>query len=256
MFSHQQNDGSHEFFPDTSFDLIVNEYHFNKNLRLLVLEYIERIEVALRAQLSNIFCIDHGFFWYSNRDLYQDTSVYGQINDYISEYFDDPPDIFLKKYKAKYTNEPLPPSNMAFEILTFGKLSRLYTGLKNDAEKQKIAKHFYLPSTILSSWFVYLTNVRNICAHYSRLWNRKITADRPTIPTREKYKFHGILPESFNSSIYGIASLIERLLRPINPSNSFIEKLTTLIDDNPNIDIRKMGIPLNWKEEPAWKENP
>lgn len=253
MFSHQKNDGSHEFFPNTTFESIIGEYHFDKKLRLLLLEYIERIEVALRAQLSNVFCIDHGFFWYSDRTLYQDMATYDQINNYIEEYFDDPPDNFLKNYKLKYTHEPLPPSNMAFETLTFGKLSRLFSGLKNNEEKQKIAEHFELPSTILSSWFLYLTNVRNICAHYSRLWNRRITANKPRIPNRQLYKFHGELPENFNSSVYGIVSIFERLLRPINPTKAFIVKFTTLIDGNPNIDIGKMGIPSDWKEEPAWK---
>lgn len=31
-------------------------------------------------------------------------------------------------------------------------------------------------STNLSSWLVYLTNIRNICAHHSRLWNRSLSA--------------------------------------------------------------------------------
>lgn len=253
MFHHQKNDGSHRFHPETSFDDIIDEYHFDKKLRLLILEYIERIEIALRAQLSNKYCINHGFFWYTKKNLFQDINVYHQINDYIIDYFRDPPDLFLKKFKNKYSSESVPPSNMAFEILTLGKTSRLFSGLKNDREKQDISEHFNLPSTILSSWFLYLTNIRNICAHHSRLWNKSITADRPQIPSRKKYQFHGELPSNFNSKLYGVLSIIERLLRPINTTNSFIDNFIILIDEYPRININHMGLAENWKKEPAWK---
>jgi abortive infection bacteriophage resistance protein len=170
------------------------------------------------------------------------------------EVFKDPGERFLKSFKAKYTAEPLPPSNMALEVLTLGKLSRLYKGLSNKSEKMAIAKDFGLPSNVLSSWFVYLTNVRNVCAHHSRLWNRRITADRPIIPTRKDYKFNfqGEAPMDFNTTVYGIVSLISKLLDNINPGNRFIEKLAKLIDEHPCVSTTSMGFAPDWKENPPW----
>jgi abortive infection bacteriophage resistance protein len=86
---------------------------------------------------------------------------------------------------------------MALETLTMGKLTRLYKALKNDTEKMQIASDFNLPSSILTSWIIYLTNVRNICAHHARLWNKRVTADQPLIPSREKYKFKGEITSNF-----------------------------------------------------------
>ncbi len=218
-----------------------------------MLTYIERIEVALRAKLNDKYSLNHGFFWYTIYDLFEDKDLHDSINEYIKGYFENPQENFLKAYKYKYHSEQLPPSNMAMETLTFGKLSRLYQGLKNDSEKQEIAFEFGLPSTILSSWFIYINNVRNICAHHSRLWNKRITADRPTIPKRKRIQFNGEIPDNFNTTVYGVISIIDRLLKEINPSNSFVERIITLIDDYPSIKTNSMGFPTNWRDEPAWK---
>lgn len=253
MYHLQKNDGSHQFNDNTQFNDIIIHYNFDKKLRALVLEYLERIEVALRAKLTDIYSNNYGFYWYIDINLYEDKSVFHLINKEISDNFVEPQERFLKSFKNKYTSEILPPSNMAVEILSLGKLARLYKGLKNNQEKMSIANDFGLPSTVLSSWFIYLNNVRNVCAHHSRLWNRRITANRPTIPSRKKYKFYGDIPSDFNITLYGTVSMIDRLLKNINSSNTFIEKIITLIDENPSVNYRLMGFPDNFKENPAWK---
>ena len=253
MYHLQEKDGSHKFKDKVSFNDIILHYQFDKKLRALTIEYLERIEVALRARLTDYFAVNYGFFWFSQNDLYDDKGIYTLINAEIAERFENPQELFLKSFKEKYTSESIPPSNMALEVLSLGKLARLYKGLSNDAEKIAIANDFGLPSTILSSWLVYLNNVRNICAHHGRLWNRGITADRPTIPSRKKYSFNGSLPNDFNRSFYGVTAMLDRLLYNINPSNKFLEKLVCLIDEYPLIKTRFMGFPDNWREEPAWK---
>lgn len=254
MYHLQENDGSHKFKNGISFNDIILHYHFDKKLRAVVNEYLERIEVALRSKLTDYYSINHGFYWFTQYNLYEDKYVYNLVNAEISERFTKPQERFLKYFKKKYTSETLPPSNMAMEILTMGKLSRLFKGLKNDVEKKSIAEDFGLPSVILSSWLIYLNNVRNICAHHGRLWNRGITADRPTIPKRKKYKFSGELPNDFNRSCYGVIAMIDRLLAKINASNRFTEKVINLIEEYPNINTRFMGFPENWKEYSAWKK--
>jgi len=254
MYHLQKNDGSHQFQEKAEFNDIILHYKFDKELRTLIIEYLERIEVALRARLTDKYSLNHGFYWFTNYDLYDDKNFFNSINDEIKERFIDPQERFLKSFKNKYVSENLPPSNMAMEILTLGKLSRLYRALSNKGEKMEVADEFGLPSTVLSSWFIYLTNVRNICAHHSRLWNRRITADRPIIPSRQKYKFNGDLPEDFNTTLYGVISMIDRLLKGINTGNSFVIRIVDLIDKySPVINTAHMGFPKEWKENPAWR---
>ena len=252
MFHLQSKDGNHTFLKSISFEDIIQIYQFDKKLKLLMIDYIERIEVAMRAQLSNNYSTEYGFFWYANKDLFQDKEQFNQLNKFIKTSFARPQELFLKSFKKKYIEESIPPSNMAMEILTLGKLSRLFSSLKNNEQKQAISKHFGLPSNIVASWLAYLTIIRNVSAHHSRLWNRTLLVAKPLIP-KKRYKFKGQLPNNFNSSMYGVISIIDRILQAINKNNSFTDKVTDLIDSYPMIDTQKMGFPKNWKTDATWR---
>jgi abortive infection bacteriophage resistance protein len=252
MYQFQINDGNHRFYEHTSFTDIILHYQFDKELRSIILSHIEQIEIALRAKLTNYFSLNHGFYWYTEYDLFHDKDVYNRINEEIKVYFDDPQERFLIKFKSKYYSESLPPSNMAMETLSFGKLSRLFEGVVNHKEKASISEDCGLPNTILSTWFIRLTIVRNICAHHSRLWNRKLSASQPKIPTRKKHQFKGELPADFHTSVYGVIAMIDRLLSNINPTNEFTHKITELLDEYPSINTSMMGFPENWKENATW----
>lgn len=252
MFHLQSNDGKHCFVEGTKFEDVIMLYQFDKKLRGIISEYLERIEICLRALLTDKYSSQYGFFWYSQINLFEDNEIFETINKEIQDTFYDPKEQFLKKFKFKYTSENIPPSNMALEILSLGKLARLYKALKNQDGKSEIAAIFSLPTNVITSWFIYLANVRNICAHHSRLWNKKVTVDRPTFPSREKYKFKGECFDDSNTTLYGIISIIDRLLLSFNPQNSFTKKIEQLIDEY-SVDCLLMGFPAQWKETANWK---
>ena len=254
MYHLQSNDGKHNFDGSTTFDQIVLNYHFDKKLRSIFSEYLERIEVCLRAKLTNYFSLNHGFFWYCDDELYVDKTVHTSINEEIASIYNEPQERFLKSFKAKYTLEIMPPSNMAMEVLTLGKLTNLFRGLANKEEKQNIASDFGLPPTVLSTWFIFLSIIRNICAHHGRLWNRKLTAYKPTIPNRKKFKFPGELPANFNQTVYGAISIIDRLLSNTNSTNNFTKKIEDLLNEFPHINTHYMGFPADWKDVAPWLE--
>lgn len=252
MYHLQHNDGSHRFKDGVSFEDVITYYRFDKALRNLLSDYLERIEVALRAKLTDKFSLKHGFYWYQDRSLFANIEVYDGINKEISDRFNTTQEQFIKSFKVKYTSEQHPPCNMALELLSFGKLSKLYEGLKNGEEKQSIAIEWNLVSSILSSWLTHLTNVRNVCAHHSRLWNRRFTADQPQTPKRDKFKFPDDIPANFTSTIYGVVCIMDRLLKVINPENQFIPKLISLLDRFQTVNTQYMGFPETWRQSPAW----
>ncbi|MGV3610133.1 MAG: Abi family protein [Fluviicola sp.] len=254
MFHLQTNDGNHTFQENTSFDDVILHYKFDNKLRILLLSYLDRIEVALRARLIDNYSINLGFFWYVDSNYYENKNIHDIITSEVISRFNDPQERFLRAYKSKYTSETYPPANMGMEILSFGKLSKMFEGLINDSTKLEIAKSLTLPNAaILASWLNHLTNVRNACAHHSRIWNRKFSAERPVIPSRKDYKFNGDIPENFNTTLYGVISIIIRLLSVINPNNSFEAKVLSLFQEYPQINFRKMGFPNGWEKNPAWK---
>lgn len=253
MYHLQVNDGSHRFKADIGFNHISEHYKFDNKLRLLTQSYLERIEVCLRARLTDEFSNEYGdFFWYTREGLYANRDAQGLVIGEIQARYNEQSELFLKQFAEKYTSERLPPSNMALELLSFGKLTKLYEGLKNDAAKQRIGQYYGLTSTLLSSWLKYLSGVRNICAHHGRLWNRGITANRPLLPSRQRYRFEGSMNDRFNTSYYGVASIMDRLLSSFNPENTFIERLTQLIDEHPLVNPIYMSFPVDWRENAVW----
>src|SRR5690606_26497248 len=190
MFHLQDKDNSSNFIDNVEFGDIINLYTFDKKLRGIFLEYLERIEVSFRTRILNTYSVLHGFYWYldssnfiDNRDssILDDEDVrsyQGYVIKSIEKDFEDPKEQFLRKFKSTYIDS-LPPENMAFETLSFGKIVKLYSCLKNTDQKNGIALDFRLPSgKLLSNWLQFLNDVRHVCAHHSRLWNRRFTANK------------------------------------------------------------------------------
>ena len=251
MYHLQLPGKSHHFVAGTSFDDIVSMYKFDKRLRAIVMEYMERIEVALRAKLTNYYSAAHGFFWYADAALFDDKATAAGILHDIKEDFKMPKDQFLKAFKRNYAAEPLPPSQMALETLSLGELARLYKALTTDAVKMQIASEFGLAPSTVETWFVWLTNVRNVCAHHARLWNRNMSVLRPHMPSRKAYKFAVPMPEEANTNMYGVVALMHRLLKSFNPGNSFAQQVEALVQLH-QVDATLMGFPAAWQTAAVW----
>src|SRR5581483_3784677 len=58
------------FMPGTSFDIVWRRYNFDRRLRIILLDAIERIEVSVRTRLVFHFVMAHGPFGYlSDKNL-------------------------------------------------------------------------------------------------------------------------------------------------------------------------------------------
>ena len=251
MYHLQVPGKSHRFVTGTRFADIVNAYKFDKRLRAITMEYMGRIEVALRAKLTNYYSEAYGFFWYADAALFADKGLHGFILAEITAEFSNPKEWFLKTYRRNYGGESLPPSQMALEILSLGNLSRLYKALATDEVKMRIAAEFTQAPSTLETWFTWLTIVRNICAHHARLWNRILSAEQPVIPSRKAFKFSIPLPEDAKRTMYGVVALIDRLLKSFNPDNSFTAKVEALIREY-RVDATRMGFPVEWERTAVW----
>lgn len=100
MFHLQTRDGKHVFVDGVSFEDIIRLYQFDKKLRSIILDYLERIEVCLRAKLTDKYSLQYGFFWYNDVSLFEDRSIFNKINEEIQASFNDPKEPFLKKIRS------------------------------------------------------------------------------------------------------------------------------------------------------------
>jgi len=253
-----------EFRDNTIFDAIWDRYIFDRELRLLVLDAIERIEVATRSQLMYHHAHAHGPFGYATNSLSLPNAKESERQTFlegISRESKRSNEQFVKHFRNKYGNDHLRlpkdkaalPAWMLCEVVSFGTLCWFYK-YSNDEVQKNIANTVNVPVVLFDSWLQALRIVRNTCAHHSRLWNKKIHhRERPQVPTNKKrfpdWHTNVIIT---NDHIFGILTICKYLLDQICPENHFVGRLTNLISEHPNIPLISMGFPDNWTQSPIW----
>lgn len=252
MYPFQENDGSHKFKNNITFDYVLNHYLFDKKLRLLLLHEIERIEISFRAIICNVYALKFGAHWYLNLDLFNDHNIHSRLIEDVKKYCSETSDLFIKNYNSKYSDPILPASWMVFEIFTFGQIASLFENLKDTEEKKLIAAEYGTVVPILESWLKSINYIRNCCAHHSRLWNRKIPL-KPLIPERKNKRFLNQIDSETNKRVYGIITCMLFLVNRISPQSNFKVRLKALFNDYPEVNKLHMGFHDKWSEEPIWK---
>jgi len=249
---------NHTFKPNVCFDDIRKLYIFDRELRLLVLDAIERAEVAFRSQFNNHMALTYGAHWYLNTTHFLNTYNHSGLLSLINYEMGKSSETFLQAYLTKYTSPSLPPSWMVTELLTFGQLSKVYDNLARGSDKKVIARGLNTSAELLSSWMQSVSDVRNICAHHSRFWNRELGTP-PKVPKKPKgnwiRKPITVADPSINPNkrIYLVLAILEYLLQAVNPTSSWHERLKDLMDHNPQVSRAHMGMPDDWDSDPFWR---
>lgn len=240
---------NHVFKKDSTFQKAFLLYCFDRELRVLILRELEKIEVSLRAKLIYILSHAYGAFWYEDSAHFRNHVKHAKSLGSLQNEFNRSDEEFIQAFRNKYS-DVLPPSWMMLEITSFGTLSSLYSNLKPGLPKREIAKHFGLSDQVFSSWSHCIVYLRNVCAHHSRLWNR-VMSIQPSRPksTYKPWLDDGTVP---NNRVYFIISIMLFLHQTINPKNTLASRFKELITKYPNVDLKAMGFPPNWEKEILW----
>lgn len=142
---------NHRFKPKATFDIAFDIYKFDRELRLLVLREIEKIEVAVRAKMIYILSGNRGPFWYLDSANFSNPVKHAETLSKIEIEYSRSDEEFVQAFKNKYSDH-MPPSWMILEVSSFGTLSSLYGYLQPTKDKRDIAKYFGLADKVLSSW--------------------------------------------------------------------------------------------------------
>jgi abortive infection bacteriophage resistance protein len=240
----------HLYKKGVTFDMVMNMYRFDRKLRMFLFNEIEKIEVAIRSAMSN--WISDGLndvFWMTNAGYFHNPAISAKRLAIIRSEIDKTKEDFIIHFQNQYDN-PYPPAWMITEIVPLGVLCSTYNNLKSKSLQKKVANHFGLSVPVFSSWIITLVNLRNLCGHHSRTWNREI----PVIPVDLRTPSYPWIDSSTANMkrIYYRICMIKYLLFSVSPYNTFTEKLKSLLAQYPSIDTNAMGFPKNWQEEPLW----
>lgn len=243
---------------------------FDRELRLLVLEGIERIEIALRMQLGYSLGKQSAF-------AHEDTSAFvstftaprtGEDGELLPSHHESwltrvrerqsaSDEAFVTHFRLKYDDHM--PIWALTEILELGHVARLYTGLRNDIATE-IAAAFQVPTKqLLQSWIATLNYVRNVAAHHARLFNRKLVS-APKRPKGDAVPLLSHLtqqeaPKQFGT--YSALAVMAYLLESVHPGRDWSIKVATLLRNFPtteHLDVGSMGVAAGWLDQNLWRE--
>lgn len=239
---------NHNFINNTSFKNVIDLYMFDKNLRSICFDAIQSIELSYRAAITNVLCKEYGSHWFLDKNIFRDENDFENCQEVISNEIkkknNEYAETFIAKYYEKYDEPEFPPFWMIAETFTIGSLNRLYQML-HIKNKRKVIDYlgfdFDKKFMITSNWLFSICVIRNICAHHSRLFNR-IFRISPT-----KQALIKELNVDCRNTFYYLAMIINYYLRTISNDISFEENLKKLFAKYPNVDIAKMGFPVNWQ---------
>lgn len=261
------NRRNHNFKEGTQFQEVLSLYVFDRKLRLLVMEAIERIEVAIRSKWANelaqatndphAFMCNEYFInqWEHQRQL---TRVANNIQN-SSE-------VFVTHYLRKYSTPYLPPIWAMTETLTIGQLSKWVANTNNNPIKKSIALSLGIPTIeIFDSALQCISLIRNICAHHGRLWDRhlikrlanfrKLNHVMQFYP-KEVHQKDGTIntQRHLANALYNYLVIISHVMLTIQPNTSWqqrlVEHLKTATDEQQII----MGFPNDWQEHSFFQQ--
>lgn len=224
----------------TTFKEIVDLYLFNANLRQIIFPEIEKVEINVRCRLANFFAEQYGVLGYLQAENFANENYHAEflkdINEEIGRNSKAP---FVRNFRENYEDGYLPIYALV-EVFSFGTLSKFYKNMLNK-DKKAIAKTFGVGYTYFESWLESISYVRNICAHYGRIYNAKLSK---TPILYKEYTQAGI----GNNRIYGVLLCLKHLLKNDTHWNLFVDNIGLLFDKYERVQISTMGFPENWKE--------
>ena len=243
---------NHPFISPISLDDILNLYVFDRQFRLLVLNVIEKIEISMRTQVIYNWAMSYGSHWQLQGNLFRNSVQFAKDYTRLQQEVDRSVETFIDHYKSKYTNPSEPPSWMSLEVSSFGLLSLIFRNLKMGKEKKAVTRYYGLNDVgVLENWMHSFSNIRNICAHHGRLWNRRLTA-HVKLPKWTAYPFVQN-QHIYRYKMYTALCCMKYVLDIISPGHTFAQKLTKLMMNCPLAQEKEMGFPTNWQKEKFWQ---
>lgn len=253
-----------DFKPGATFQNAVDLYVFDKQLRLLTMDALERIEIGLRVDITHsLSALDP--FAYTRPDLLhgdfsakinQKTRLsrhqewLGRHDQLISRSKED----FIQHGKHHY-GLPL-PLWIAAEVWDFGTMSTLFSGMREAEQDAISAKYGISNGRTFASWLRSLNYLRNVCAHHNRLWNRNIV-DQPKLPpvTEVPWAAPFVGNAHAQARCYLLLCITRHLLQVVNPRSTWPERMKQHLQQFPplshmGLNDAGMGTHANWHN--AW----
>ena len=247
---------SHRFRPDSGFAQVIELYNKDRLIRLLVIDAIERIEIAARSAWVQEMSIRHGTaHCYLNNWLFKSDFNHAEQLEKLRSQLPQSNETFVIHYRNTYSEPDLPPIWAMTEMISLGALRAWIAASKSEV-KMNVARSLGMPSAqVLNGVLHSLNLLRNISAHHGRLWNRLIVKRLPKI---KKYQ-HLFVMEDVDGDgsqpakkLYNYLVVMAIIVRKVAPLSTWPARLAAVISSMPIEQQEDMGCPVDWEQQQLW----
>ena len=234
------------YLSNITFSRIQKIYEFDSRLRGLIFSTIEDIEINIRAKLAYFAAHKYGALGYLNEDMFSDRHNSMRFREKIRSCIEENAStLVVKHHKENYDGQF--PIWVIIEFFSVGMLSYFYKDMLAE-DKKAIAADMDTVPKLLESWLRCLTDLRNKCAHYSRLYYWIFPA-MPAIPK--------------NSMVHSDRTLFTQLLvlkylypEPDKWESRFVIPLKAMIEEyEKDISLHHIGFPVEWESLLCFSKN-
>lgn len=235
-----------------SFKSVFSIYEFDRKLHGILFNALEETEIFLRSKIAYFHAHEYGALGYMDETNFsikyeckdgecKKIEFHKNFIENFKREIDKNKNIlFVKHHIDKYGGEF--PIWAASEMFTFGMLSKFFANMTCQ-DRENLSNDIYKTNPkFVGSWLRCCTDLRNICAHYGRLYFRTFSAASSGIDNLE---------EKSKRKLFG-AILSLKKLYPFKDKwdNGTLKKLMSLVDEHKSdIDLEHIGFSYNWIEE-------
>ena len=243
---------------EKNIDVGITTYLFDKKFKSLIKESMQDIEVSFKQ-----FCME-SIYKHDKSDHPLKTQKWINQPCDEEEYKKFESGLNTARYLATKDGRARPgkgiPDYYIVEKMSFGAIKVLCKISKWEIKNNMVKYYSMMSWDQLRSLLDALNSIRNIAAHYDRLWNRDMNKI-VIIPKKEKSNrllFPAVVRNNPGKErkIYNVLVWMIYLSDKINPQNTFKHDILNLMDEHKrkghNYD-KGMGFPLGWRDLDFWK---
>lgn len=250
---HEADHPTHRFQPGTSFEAVLDDYLFDRGLKLLVLDAVERLEVSIRTRWAYVVGLRHGAHAHLDSALFKQRSRTWSHPAAVARLVsgvEDSRERFINHLRDKY-DEILPPIWASVEVMSLGQISRWFANLRHAADRNAIAEPYGIDEVLLASFLHHISVVRNICAHHARFWDRELPF-KAQLPRKHPEALVASLQHAGRSSAYNTLTLLGWLIGRVSPGQTWVQRVSGHVAQHPPA-AEVMGFPSDFRQRPIWQ---
>ena len=215
-------DGTYK--KDTYFEAVIQNFYFDKNLRMEFLKCSEKIELSIKNKIVYTLGAKYGAFGYlkfsnwcnrkiSKENILKEEEKFRKKIKQKMKLFSSNP--IIKDFIKNNPDEEFPSVWRIAEILTFGEILRLFE-IMSQKNKISVVRNYGLEIDEFTSYMNNMKLIRNLCAHNMAIINIKLKS----IP-----KINSKISELITSPDKILTSILimAYLIKIINPNYRFYD---------------------------------